>query len=142
MTADFVASLRSRRGAILVGALDGTALDLRVQIPELWDVVRVQARPSTPVREVKTAVLADLLPAADQASYVMKLRGFEVLDESLSLGAVGVVAGSIFLLTNRRRRPVRCARRCRGATVLRQARTAPRSRLRRRGSERKSHAGS
>lgn len=107
MTADFVASLRSRPGAILVGALDGTALDLRVQIPEVWDVVRVRASPSTPVREIKTAVLADLLPAADQSCYVMKLRGFEVLDESLSLEAAGVVDGSIFLLTNRRRRPVR-----------------------------------
>jgi hypothetical protein len=39
--------------------------------------------------------------------YVMKLAGWEVLDENLSLSAAGARSGSIFLLTSRRRRPVR-----------------------------------
>ena len=39
--------------------------------------------------------------------FVLKLRGWEVLDESASLADVGAVDGSIFLLTHRRRRPVR-----------------------------------
>jgi hypothetical protein len=39
--------------------------------------------------------------------FVMKLRGWEVLDESASLTDAGAIDGSIFLLTYRRRRPVR-----------------------------------
>jgi hypothetical protein len=35
------------------------------------------------------------------------LRGFEVLDEDLPLTGAGASDGSIFLLTSRRRRPVR-----------------------------------
>ena len=53
------------------------------------------------------AALAALLPAADEKGYVMKLRGWEVLDEGQSVADVGAIDGSIFLLTNRRRRPVR-----------------------------------
>jgi hypothetical protein len=34
-------------------------------------------------------------------------RGWEVLDEGQSIADVGALDGSIFLLTNRRRRPVR-----------------------------------
>jgi hypothetical protein len=80
---------------------------VRVEVPEVWDVVRIDAPPSEPVLAVKVAALAALEPRGDQAAYVIKLRGFEVLDESLSLAACGAIDGSIFLLTHRRRRPVR-----------------------------------
>jgi len=38
---------------------------------------------------------------------VLKLRGWEILDENASLAEAGVVDGSILLMTYRRRRPVR-----------------------------------
>ena len=39
--------------------------------------------------------------------FVLKLRGFEVLNEDVSLAEAGAIEGSIFLVTYRRRRPVR-----------------------------------
>jgi hypothetical protein len=49
------------------------------------------------------------MPGAElrDEDYVLKLNGWEVLDESASLAATGAVDGSIFLVTGRRRRPVR-----------------------------------
>ncbi len=82
-------------------------MTVRVQIPELWDVVRIEASPEDSLDVVKGAALRALKPDSDPALYVMKLRGFEVLDESVTLTAAGAIDGSIFLLTYRRRRPVR-----------------------------------
>ena len=107
MTTPFVSTLRARRETLRVGAPGDGALSLRVEMPELWDVVRVEAAPEAPVLALKTAALAALDPRADPANFVMKLRGIEVLDESQPLSASGAIDGSIFLLTHRRRRPVR-----------------------------------
>ncbi|HJU89218.1 MAG TPA: hypothetical protein VJ672_07500 [Gemmatimonadaceae bacterium] len=107
MTVPFVASLRARPGTIRIGSADSKALMIRVEVPEVWDVVRIETSPNESVRAVKNAALQELLPRADQREYVMKLRGYEVLEESGSLEDVGAVDGSIFLLTSRRRRPVR-----------------------------------
>jgi hypothetical protein len=74
----------------------------------VWDVVIVETSPSTPVGDVKRAAVAALLGAGvDPDDIVMKLRGFEVLNESASVADTGAVDGSIFLATYRRRRPVR-----------------------------------
>jgi hypothetical protein len=60
------------------------------------------------VLTLKLRALAALFPSTEPAEgFVMKLRGFEVLNESDTLETVGAVDGSIFLLTHRRRRPVR-----------------------------------
>ncbi|MGH7720858.1 MAG: hypothetical protein ACREON_18685 [Gemmatimonadaceae bacterium] len=107
MTAPFVSSLRSRREPLRLAAPSGETISIRVQMPELWDVVRVEVGPGEPVSSVKRAVLAELDPRAREADYVMKLRGFEVLDEQAALREAGAVNGSIFLLESRRRRPVR-----------------------------------
>ena len=57
---------------------------------------------------VKVRALEALSPGADfHDEFGMKLAGWEVLDENVSLAEAGAVDGSIFLLTNRRRRPVR-----------------------------------
>ena len=103
----FVTELRTREGAIRVGG--GTpSLTLRVEVPEVWDVVVVETSPSTAVADVKRAAVAALLGAGvDPDEIVMKLRGFEVLNESASVADTGAVDGSIFLATYRRRRPVR-----------------------------------
>ncbi|MGH7664132.1 MAG: hypothetical protein ACRENI_07550 [Gemmatimonadaceae bacterium] len=108
MSIPFTAELRTRPGVIGVGEPGTRSVSIRVQMPEVWDTVRVDAPPTATVREVKLAALDALLPAHDDHdAFVMKLHGWEVLDESASLAGAGAVDGSIFLLTNRRRQPVR-----------------------------------
>ena len=77
-------------------------------MPEVWDTVRAVVSPDEPVISLKLRALDALYPDGElQDDFVMKLRGWEVLDESASLAAAGAVDGSIFLVTNRKRRPVR-----------------------------------
>jgi hypothetical protein len=106
-TTPFVAQLRVRPEAIRLGTPGSPVITVRVQVPEVWDTVRVDVSPDAPVVTVKERALEALMPGADQAEYVTKLRGFEVLDETASLDAAGVVNGSTLLVTFRRRRPVR-----------------------------------
>ncbi len=109
MSAPFTSGLRSRPGSIRLGTGVEPLITLRVQVPEVWDTVRVEAPADTPVSVVKERALEVLVPAdaGSPEDYVMKLAGWEVLDENVSLSAAGATAGSIFLLTSRRRRPVR-----------------------------------
>ena len=77
-------------------------------MPEVWDTVRLEAPAGEPVLALKVAALNALQPQGDPPDmFVMKLNGFEVLDEGESLSDVGAKNGSTFLLTYRRRRPVR-----------------------------------
>jgi hypothetical protein len=103
----FVAQLRARPEVIRLGTAGSPVITVRVQVPEVWDTVRVDAPPDTPVFAVKKRALETLMSGADQAEYVTKLRGFEVLDETASLDDAGAVTGSTLLVTSRRRRPVR-----------------------------------
>ncbi|HEV8363762.1 MAG TPA: hypothetical protein VGQ52_09595 [Gemmatimonadaceae bacterium] len=108
---DVVSTLRARPNLVRLGT-DGHAADaivVRAQVPEVWDAVRIQAPRGATVLEVKRRALAELVPdeASDSEEYVVKLRGFEVLDETLSLDEAGVRDGSTLLITGRRRRPVR-----------------------------------
>lgn len=103
----FVAQLRARPDAIRLGTPGSPVITVRVQVPETWDTVRVDASPDTAVLTVKERALETLMPGADQVEFVTKLRGFEVLDETASLTTAGAVNGSTLLVTSRRRRPVR-----------------------------------
>ena len=103
----FVTQLRARPEAIRLGTAGDPIITVRVQVPEVWDTVRIDAPPDTPVNALKLRALDTLVPNADAAEWVTKLRGFEVLDESASLSAAGAVNGSTLLVTSRRRRPVR-----------------------------------
>ncbi|MDF1502154.1 hypothetical protein [Roseisolibacter sp. H3M3-2] len=109
MTPPFVTTLRSRGEEIRLGADDASPRwTVRVQVAEVWDAVRVSAPPTEPVLAVKVAALAALLPdAAYHDDHVLKLGGIEVLDENASLADAGARDGSIFLLSYRRRRPIR-----------------------------------
>lgn len=107
MTTPFVSRLRARKETIALGNGDGARILVRVEVPERWDVVRFSTPPSESVLTVKVAALQALDPRADQRDYVIKLRGFEVLEEQHTLAEAGAAEGSIFLLTRRRRRPVR-----------------------------------
>lgn len=103
----FVAQLRARPGTIRLGTPGVPAITVRVQVPETWDTVRIDAPPDTPVLVLKQRALEVLAPGAEPVEWVTKLRGFEVLDETASLSAAGAVNGSTLLVTFRRRRPVR-----------------------------------
>ncbi|MFL5561308.1 MAG: hypothetical protein ACJ79K_07540 [Gemmatimonadaceae bacterium] len=103
----FVSELRTRDGAIRIGSGSPT-MTLRVESAEVWDAVIVEAAPSARVAELKRAALTALLGAkSDPDEFVLKLRGFEVLNEDVSVADAGAVDGSIFLVAYRRRRPVR-----------------------------------
>jgi len=106
MSASLATTVRARPQTIVLGAGHG-ALTLKVEMPERWDVVRVTASPSDTVLSVKVAALAALEPGADHRRWVMKLRGAEITSESRTLMEVDATTGVTFLLTLRRRRPVR-----------------------------------
>lgn len=103
-----LADLRTRPGVISLGGDGADALSVRVQMPELWDTIAIKCAPDTSVIALVKASLdafgQNRFPAED---YVLKLRGFEVLNTSASVSDAGAIDGSIFLLTYRRRRPVR-----------------------------------
>ena len=105
----FVSQLRTRGDALQIGPVAAPdAITIRVEFPELWEVVAVIVSPSEPVVTVKQRVLAALYPqAARHEDFILKLRGWEVLDEHVSLAEAGVKNASILLLTHRRRRAVR-----------------------------------
>ncbi|MGI9091661.1 MAG: hypothetical protein ACR2GG_11220 [Gemmatimonadaceae bacterium] len=105
----FVNSLRSRDEIVVIGEPVGdNVLHLRVEIPEVWDVVRIDAQPAEPIRAIKVNALHALCPKTlFPDDYVIKLGGREIFDESMSVTEAGAKNGSIFLVTHRRRRPVR-----------------------------------
>jgi hypothetical protein len=106
--APFVTGLRTRGGTIELSPAGKPAVTVRVEMPEVWDTVRISASLDEPVLSIKRAALDALWPdAVMHEEFVMKLRGWEVLDETASLGETGAVDGSIFLLTFRRRRAVK-----------------------------------
>ena len=108
MTVPFVSELRTTDDVIRVGGGDGSVLHLRVQAAELWDTLRVDAPGSASVLTVKNAALDAFYPVGyNAAEFVVKLRGFEIIDETASLDASGVKDGSTLLVSSRRRRPVK-----------------------------------
>lgn len=108
MTAPFVTTLRSRGEPLRIAPEGASTMTVRVEMPEVWDTIRVLVTGETTVAALKTRALAALFPSAESGTgFVMKLKGWEVLDEGVSLTQAGAVDGSIFLLTHRFRRPVR-----------------------------------
>lgn len=107
-SAPFVTDLRTNGDLIRLGSGDEPVLHIRVQVAELWDSVRIDAPASERVISAKRAALESLYPGGvNPEEYVVRLRGFEILDENASLVAAGVQDGSILLLVYRRRQPVR-----------------------------------
>ena len=59
-------------------------------------------------RDRKAAALKALYPDDhSDADFVVKLNGYEILDESVPISQTGAIDGSTLLVTFRRRRPVR-----------------------------------
>jgi len=108
MTVPFVSELRTSDDVVTLGNGDADTLHLRVQVAELWDALRVDAPASTPVAAVKKAALDRFFPDGEATNdFVVKLRGFEILEETETLAASGVRDGSTLLVSRRRRRPVK-----------------------------------
>lgn len=108
MTEPFVSQVRTSGRAIELAAPGAPYITVRVQMMETWDTVGVRVSPDERVITVKVRALEVLyLPGERHEDYVLKLHGWEVLDEQATLAAAGAIDGSIFLMTHRRRIPVR-----------------------------------
>jgi hypothetical protein len=108
MTAPFVTTLRSRKRTLRLAPQGQKGITIRFEMPDVWDVVRIEVLPGDQVLEVKKYALEALYPDYNVIDdFIVKLRGWEILDETQSLTDAGVVDGSILLVTFRRRRPVR-----------------------------------
>jgi hypothetical protein len=105
--APFVNSLRAAGPPFILGSATNQMLYLRAQVLEAWDAIRIDANPSASVRGLKQLALRELYPdARHEDDYVVKLHGFEILDEDAPISSTPARNGSTFLITDRRRRPV------------------------------------
>jgi hypothetical protein len=103
----FVNGLRTRGAAFKLGAPSGAVLQLRAQVLEAWDAIRIDADPAASVKSLKQLALRELFPdSKHESEFVIKLNGFEVLDENAPISSTAAKNGSTFLITDRRRRPV------------------------------------
>jgi hypothetical protein len=103
----FVNSLRTRGDAFKLGSPSDQVLRVRAQVLEAWDAIRIDANPLASVRSLKELALRELYPDVRHADeYVVKLNGFEILDEDAPISSTAARNGSTFLVTDRRRRPV------------------------------------
>ncbi len=103
----FVSGLRTQGAAFKLGSPAGPVLQLRAQVLEAWDAMRIDADPSASVKSLKELALKELYPAVrNDDQYMVKLNGWEILDENAPISSTDARNGSIFLITDRRRRPV------------------------------------
>jgi hypothetical protein len=82
-------------------------LPVRVMVQDAWDEVKLDLPASTPLAEVKRLALERTRVTQNPDGYVLKYRGAELRDESLSLAAAGLVPNAPMIVLPRRRRPVR-----------------------------------
>jgi len=103
----FVNSLRTRGETFKLGSPSDQVLRLRAQVLEAWDAIRIDVNPLASVRSLKELALRELYPdVRHDDEYVVKLNGFEILDEDAPISSTAARNGSTFLITDRRRRPV------------------------------------
>lgn len=103
----FVSGLRTQGGAFTLGSASGPVLQLRAQVLEAWDAIRIDADPSASVKSLKALALKELYPDVQHDDqFMVKLHGWEILDENAPISSTAARNGSIFLITDRRRRPV------------------------------------
>jgi hypothetical protein len=83
-------------------------VNIRVQLLERWDRMAFDVKPDTSVSTLKNEALEAFgLRNVVAADYVVKLRGWDVLGEQGTVAESGARDGSTYLMTYRRRRPVR-----------------------------------
>ena len=82
-------------------------LRLRVTVQDAWDEIPLDLPTDTSLAELKRAALEATKVPRDPDEYVLKFRGFELLDESRSLSEAGLVPNGAVIVLPRRRRPLR-----------------------------------
>jgi hypothetical protein len=82
-------------------------LRLRVTVQDAWDEIPLDLPLATSLAELKRAALEATTVTQDPDEYVLKFRGFELLDESRTLADAGLVPNGAVIVLPRRRRPVR-----------------------------------
>jgi hypothetical protein len=103
----FVSGLRTQGAAFKLGSGSAPVLQLRAQVLEAWDAIRIDADPSASIKSLKHLALKELYPdIQNDDQYVVKLHGWEILDENAPISSTAAKNGSIFLISDRRRRPV------------------------------------
>jgi hypothetical protein len=81
---------------------------VRVMVMPAWDHVEIQVDDTTTVAQLKREALrAALKTAADEHYTIVKFRGAPVLDESVTLRALGAGPNAPFIVLPARRQPVR-----------------------------------
>ena len=82
---------------------------VRVMVTPVWDQVFLPVDAGTTVLQLKRDALRAALKCSgvDESAYILKFRGAQVLDESLTLGALGAVPNAPFIVLPARRQPVR-----------------------------------
>ncbi len=81
---------------------------VRVMVTPAWEHVPVQVDDATTVAQLKRdALRAALKTAGREQDYVVKFRGAGILDESITLRALGAVPNAPFIVLPARRQPVR-----------------------------------
>ena len=81
---------------------------VRVMVQPAWETVTLQVDDATTVTQLKHQALeAARQTARDEQALVVKFRGAPVLDESLTLGALGARPNVPFIVLPARRQPVR-----------------------------------
>lgn len=81
---------------------------VRVMVLPAWDTTTIQIDDTTTVAQLKREALrATRKTAGDEQSYAVKYRGAPVLDETITLRALGAVPNAPFIVLAARRQPVR-----------------------------------
>jgi hypothetical protein len=84
-----------------------TALPLRVTVEDVWNEVFLELPEETLLAEIKRRALELTRVMRNPSEYMLKFRGAELSDESLSLSQAGLVPNAALIVLPRRRRPVR-----------------------------------
>ena len=82
-------------------------LRLRVTVQDAWDEVPLDLPTGASLADLKRAALDATKVRRDPDEYVLKFRGFELLDESRTLADAGLVPNGALIVLPRRRRAVR-----------------------------------
>lgn len=82
---------------------------VRVMVTPVWSTVQLAVDETTTVAQLKREALRQALkdPAVDEDLFEVKFRGAAVLDESATLGSIGVVPNAPLIVLPARRQPVR-----------------------------------
>ena len=86
----FVSSLRVQGEALILGSAGGDTLNLRAQVLEAWDAIRIDADPLASVRSLKELALKELYPGARAVvvlPYAGRARGVVTAVVGIRLGA-------------------------------------------------------